>query len=43
MTIGKPERVTQDRVIALDWTDQEGNFQVGESLPNRVFRKGERC
>ena len=48
--IGKPERVTQDRVIALfcdqlkyrylgDWTDRNGNSNIEESLLTDHLRK----
>jgi type I restriction enzyme, R subunit len=50
MTIGKPERATQDRVIALfrdelkyrylgDWSDRLGNSNVDESLLAAYLRK----
>ena len=50
MTIGKPERATQDRVIALfrdelkyrylgDWTDRLGNSNVEETLLTTYLRK----
>ncbi|MBU6173815.1 MAG: restriction endonuclease subunit R, partial [Planctomycetes bacterium] len=50
MSIGKPERATQDRVIALfrdelnyrylgDWTDRLGNSNVEEPLLTTYLRK----
>ena len=50
MTIGKPERVTQDRVIKLfrdelkyqylgDWTDREGNSNIEETSLKVHLRK----
>ena len=50
MSIGKPERATQDRVIALfrdelkyrylgDWTDRPNNSNIEESLLTDYLRK----
>ena len=50
MTIGKPERATQNRVIALfrdelkyqylgDWTDRVGNSNVDETLLKDYLQK----
>ena len=54
MSVGKPERTTQYRVIAMfrderkyqypgEWMARKGNSHVGVSFPNRAFKKGERC
>jgi type I restriction enzyme R subunit len=54
MSVGKPERTTQYRVIAMfrderkyqypgEWTARKGKSQVGESLPGRLLWKRERC
>ncbi|XZE22378.1 type I restriction endonuclease [Pirellulaceae bacterium SH449] len=50
MSVGKPERTTQDRVIALfrdelkyrylgDWTDRDGNSNVEDALLTDYLRK----